>query len=629
MRFDTARCLHCGSPAQTRCRTFGEFWFCSELHYMEEIWKLLPDEWRVENMYDHPKGKELIRWVDNAKALLEESDDPFPYDHEYKFEEYEKWFTEQCEVQWRSAETQLISRIEAEVVHKKAEQEAKDRLVREKEEEKAEQLREKEKQQREEAEAQLELLKPQPIPEKIRFEHTHILGPSGSGKTTLLQNNVLQDFLVNGNINPNPPAYIIIDPKGLMVERLSKLNVFANHYKDRIVIVDPFDAPALNLFQTAGRSASQLISDFGYIFSTTKQKMTGKQNSCFSFCARMLFTLPQANLFTLLDLLDDRTHKKPPNPLFQNAIPHLPPVAKRFFETDFYSPNYASTREEIKSRIYGVLENDILSAMLNAKTRKLDIAKCIRERKILLVNTRMTQLKEAHQTLGRYIIALAQDAIQSRAERHPVYLVCDEYQEFCDPQKTPEGLRLLREYGGGAVLAHQNMYCAELDDDTRNAISTNTSIKYASSPEGQDLNYMARDLRCDAEFLKATHKSNTHARFACFARGMNLQHPFIVEEEFGWIEKWPKMSEDAYKALRASNKAALADTHEGPSDAERSHVTMTKPAEAGPLKTDPGKYAPSPVKSNPKPSAQAKPVEQPQAAPSADPTDAGGAASDW
>ena len=526
-------------------------------------------------------------------------------------------------MEWRSAEIQLTNRIEAEVRHKKAEQEAKERMVRKKEEEKAEQERLKEEQQRQEAEAQLEMLKPQPIPEKIRFEHTHILGPSGSGKTSLLQNNILEDFLVNGKINPSPPAYIIIDPKGMMIERLSRLQLFDGQYKDRIVIVDPVDAPALSLFQTAGRSATQLISDFGYIFSTTKQKMTGKQNSCFSFCARMLFTLPQANLFTLLDLLDDRTHKKPPNPLFQSAVPHLPPVAKRFFESDFYSPNYVSTREEIKSRIYGVLENDILSTMLNAKTRKLDIGKCIRERKILLVNTRMTHLKEAHQTLGRYIIALAQDAIQSRTERHAVYLVCDEYQEFCDPQKTPEGLRLLREYGGGAVLAHQNMYCAELDDDTRNAISTNTSIKYASSPEGQDLNYMARDLRCDAEFLKATHKSDTHARFACFVRGMNLQHPFVVPSEFGWIDKWPKMSADAYKALRARNKAALADTHEAPTDAERSHVTMKKAAEANPIspekKTDPGKPAPP----------QNPPKLQQQTSLTTDPTDAGDPASKW
>ena len=351
-----------------------------------------------------------------------------------------------------------------------------------------------------------------------------------------------------------------------------------------------------------GRNPAQLISDFRYIFSTTNQKMTGKQVPCFSFCARLLFTLPHANLFTLLDLLDDRTHKKPPNPLFQSAIKNLPEAARRFFESDFYSPNYASTREEIKSRIWGVLESDVLSKMFNANTRHLDIAKCISERKILLVNTRMTELKELHQTLGRYIIALAKDAILSRKERHPVYLVIDEFQEFADPQKTPELLRLIREYNGGAVLAHQNMYCAELDDDTRTAISTNTSIKYASSPEAQDLNYMARDLKCEPEFLSQQEPTETHARFACFVRGMKLKHPFIIHSEFGWINRWPKMPEKTYRRLREFHKWGLSDdpipqtapekrvesvetspqTHNGPTEAEPLRKEETPPAGIAP-----------------------------------------------
>lgn len=412
-----------------------------------------------------------------------------------------------------------------------------------------------------------EMLQSRDIPPEIRVEHTHILGPSGSGKTTLLQNQIIWDYVLPEldednyyKVNPNPPAYIVIDPKGLMVERLSKRAILA----DRLVIVDPFDAPALNLFQATGRNPAQLISDFGYIFSTTKQKLTGKQSPCFSFCARLLFTIPHANLLTLLDLLDDRTQKKPPNPLFLDAIPKLPPVARRFFEADFYSANYASTREEIKSRIYGVLENDTLSTMLNANTRKLDLAKCIRERKIVLINTRMKELKEAHQTFGRYMIALATDAILSRTERHPVYIVIDEFQEFADPQKTPEMLRLIREYGGGAVLAHQNMFCTELDDDTRSAISTNTSIKYASSPEAKDLRYMAQDLRCDPDWLKQQHKSKTHAKFACFVRGMHppLQHPFVMDSKIGEIDEWPAITDQDYKGMRARNKSALQDLKE-------------------------------------------------------------------
>jgi hypothetical protein len=46
-------------------------------------------------------------------------------------------------------------------------------------------------------------------------------------------------------------------------------------------------------------------------------------------------------------------------------------------------------------------------------------------------------------------------------------------------------LRLIREYGGGVVMAFQDMFCNEMNDNTRTAITTNTSIKYAASPEAK------------------------------------------------------------------------------------------------------------------------------------------------
>ncbi len=412
MRLSKDRCLNprCDTPKKPDpCWPQGDYWYCSVKCYQEAFSKYLDKKYALD------------KTPDDSDEMKEFLNDP-EYDlrgmerHAERRQDFivEHWYEKQIAA-IKHAKTALFERIQAEAAYQRAEEAEKERVVREKEQEKLEK-------ERVEREAELERLRPRPIPEKIRLEHTHILGPSGSGKTTLLQNNILQDFLIGNKINPNPPAYVIIDPKGLMVERLSKLLVFAHDYKDRIVIVDPLDAPALNLFQTTGRDPAQLISDFAYIFSTTNQKLTGKQAPCFSFCARLLFTLPHANLFTLLDLLDDRTHKKPPNPLFQGV--NLPPAARRFFDNDYYGANYAATREEIKARIWGVLENDALSAMLNANTRKLDIAKCIRERKIVLVNTKMTQLKEAHQNSrtvhhrahpGRYSI---KERATSRLPRH-------------------------------------------------------------------------------------------------------------------------------------------------------------------------------------------------------------------
>lgn len=570
MRFVTDRCLSCGTPSKTEPHhTVSDFWFCSEDCYNREFYKYLPKEFaHGKTSFDDPEigliweevGEETYdSSVESAEQALKRALANTPW------ERLRKEWHEHRDAAWQEAANQLHRRIQAEAKVQQVEQEEKLRLVREKEEEKeriAQEkedekeriLREKEEERLEEErlaqEAEEEKLEPRKIPEKIRLEHTHILAPSGSGKTQFLQNTILEYHL------DLAPPIIFIDPKGFAVEALSRVKPL----RDRIVIIDPFDSPALGLFDMQGRSPNQLISDFAYIFSTTNQSLTGKQAPCFSFCARLLFTIPDANLFTLLDLLNDRIEpKKPPNPIFLEAIPKLPEVARRFFETDYYSSNYTATREQIKARIWGVLENDSLATMLNSKVRKLNLAECIRKRNTVLVNTRMVQLKEAHQTLGRYIISLVQDAIQSRKERDPVYLIIDEFQEFADEIKTPSMLRLIREYGGGVTLAHQNMFCAELNDNIRNAISTNTSIKYAASPEADDLGYMAKNLRCKPEFLSSVHKTKHHARFACFVRGLQppLTHPFIVESEFGWIDDWPEMRDIEHRHMLARNRVML------------------------------------------------------------------------
>jgi hypothetical protein len=121
----------------------------------------------------------------------------------------------------------------------------------------------------EQEKAMADLIAPKPIPEALRFEHTHILGPSGSGKTTLIQDIILKDFYDETTKKLlNPPAYIIIDPKGELVEHLSKLALFrpGQPWHDRLVVIDPLDGPALNVFQSTGRNAADNQQFFVYLF---------------------------------------------------------------------------------------------------------------------------------------------------------------------------------------------------------------------------------------------------------------------------------------------------------------------------------------------------------------------------
>jgi hypothetical protein len=439
-----------------------------------------------------------------------------------------------------------------------------------------------------------------------RFEHTFCLGPSGSGKTTLLQQIVLDDLA-----KPDPPAMVIIDPKGLMVERLQRLDVFnsdTGRLKDRLIIVDPTTdpPPALNMFHPADKwnrmyadnvrrqIENQTISTYSYIFSSLESALTQKQTVAFTFAVRLLFTMQTANIHTLIDFLDDPA-KTLAQSKFRLHIERLDETSRRFFQNDYYSTSFGETRQQIKARLYSILQRPEFVAMFSTPERKLDMFDCLQKRKIVLVNTAMSVLgSEGSQLFGRYMIALTLNAAFERISLknknlwNPAFLIIDEFQLFADEIKTPELLRLAREYNLGVTIAVQDMHGRPFNDSLRNAISTNTSIKYAASPEGVDINYAARDLRCDPEFLRQQTKTATHARFACYVRGLT-ERAVSISVPFGNTDDQPQMTHTAHARLIELNRERLTVPPAQP-------APVPQPVSPAPV---PASVAPSPPPASP------------------------------
>ena len=478
-----------------------------------------------------------------------------------------------------------------------------------------------------EVEAFQEALKPQPLPQHIRYEHTHILGPSGSGKTSLIQQLILDDIRT---LDPLP-AYVIIDPKGMMVERLSRLQSI----KDDIIFIDPtkYPLPALDMFnepvyrvdeQQRARIRNNLIEAFAYIFSTANAKLTQRQSIPFGYVVRLVFFMG-GNIDTLMDILEDNAKERRFYPAMQK-LGEQDRGARRFFDTDFYSTGFGETRQQIKTRLYEIISRPELMAMFAAGENRLSMFDCLQKCKIVLVNTAMPQLgSTASQLLGRYFISMTLNAAFARfaiPREHwtPAYLIIDEFQDFADEEMTPRMLRLAREYNLGVVIAHQNMYCAELNDNIRNAISTNTSIKYAASPEGGDLNYMARDMRCEPDFLKTMTKHGNIAKFACYVRGMNLTHPFVYDVELGYIDRWNKMPIDVHNRLMQTQREVFkAEPHQV--------IQKPQPSQQKPVvEQPPSAPTPEPIASQPPSKTLA-----PQPTPNTDPDhgEAGEPANKW
>jgi hypothetical protein len=380
---------------------------------------------------------------------------------------------------------------------------------------------------------------PPTITDAHRFEHTHILGPTGSGKTTLIQQLVMADLA-----KPNPPAIVIIDPKGRMVERIAKLKYLIAGPEPplirRVVIINPTHTPAppMNLFKQTGSAASinYAINNFDYLFAQAGSELSPMMRPLFRFCARLMFSIPNADILMLMDFLES----KPGDPRFQPYIDQLTDIgAKRFFTKDFYAEGYRATREQVKRRFNDILSMPEILAAFTSPSPPLDLERCLQERAIVLVHTGLTTLGPMEsRILGRHIINLTIGAAFARGTNGPpAFLYIDEFQDFVDDQATAKQLRLAREYNLGIICAHQNMYCEELNDALRSAISGNTAIKYCAKVYGSDRSYMLKDLGCNEEFLDAQvqDKAQQFVRFACVVKGhppfpISIKYPNITPE---------------------------------------------------------------------------------------------------
>jgi hypothetical protein len=613
------------------------YWFCSEACYKKAVGKYLDPRYDFDKKAED--DKEYEETFQKAKNdYLDETSGGFLLNlfnkvasqsqADYMLKRLNA-FVESFNVRKISeitgAEIELHQRLFAEWQHQIAE----DQSDRDKEHIKIQdqiiKLAAEEKERRALQDAHDEMLEPKPIPFKYGFDHTHIIGSSGQGKSTLIIKHVL-DYL----LSPERPALVVIDPKGTMVNDLRMIESFSptsqlyteGHWEfPHLIVIDPtLFAPALNLFAPPKRTYSARVNEqlsnntislMQYVFSTKGSALTDKQMTCFSFAVALMFTIPNATIHTLLDLMNDPVPKAggiPPTSPFKPYIDKLGPTSKRFFYDSFYNPTeYGATKDQISSRIYGMLRYPTFDAMFSTTQNNVDMFDHLQKGRIVLISSPKSILgTEGSQLFSRYMVALTlQAAFEriaiSRDKWNPAFLIIDEAQDVIDEVKTPELLEQAREFKLGVTIAHQNIK-GQLPDALFSSISANTRIKYAGTRSSQDATVMARDMHCEPEFIM----KQPIGSFACFVGGMT-EHPFTISLELGDIATYQKMGLSDFDGLveKLSQFIGVDETHEGSTEPEPLRETMEKPAEAEILKTI---EADTPIlpQTNPDPSKPAK-----------------------
>src|SRR3954465_12163326 len=403
---------------------------------------------------------------------------------------------------------------------------------------------------------------PYAIPYNVRFEHSHIVGGSGHGKTQLLQTLIMRDL---EKLKEGKGSLIVIDSQGDLLRNILSLSVIGE-ISDRLVLIDPNDIEypsCLNLFDFGLERLAKYspvereklingaIALYEYLFGALLgAELTQRQGVIFRYIARLMMVVPGGTVHTLMQFMEDPEATRP-------HLEKVDRITRHFFETQFYSPNFNDTRQQILTRLWGVISNSVLERMFANERNKLDLFEAMNRGSIIFINTAKDLLKqEGYEILGRFFIALICQAAQERASiaedrRRATFLYIDEAHDYFD-ESIENLFNQARKYKVGIIIANQNL--DQFEHKLRATVMASTSIKLVGGLSAKDAAAFAKDMRCEPEYLQGMRKRQAHTEFACYVRN-HTERPIGLSVPFGRMEARPRLTDEEHEQLLQENRA--------------------------------------------------------------------------
>jgi hypothetical protein len=361
--------------------------------------------------------------------------------------------------------------------------------------------------------ATLEAQKPAPfdlfsLPLPVRFGHTHILAESGGGKSSLIESLILHDLE-----SEYRPTVVVVDSQGDLIQKLLRLDL-----PEDPVYINPRHPPPINLFESGG-DANAAIETLLYLFSAQLVDPSGKMLSLFEPLCRLMFSIPNATLYTMLEFL-----RNPEG--FDTALHRLSDIEQEFFKRDVFGKGstYSATMTDLRVRLNTLTNTPEMRPFFTSTKSSLDFYSLLNSRKLILVDSDKATLKEkASKLYGRLFISLFLRAALERAKipeqfRTASFLYVDEAHEYFD-SKTEQILTEARKYKFGCVLAHQRL--AQCSPELKSALMGSTRIKLATYLNTDDQDVMERAFDITPVAKKAGfHISGTPFTFSCSVKGI-------------------------------------------------------------------------------------------------------------
>ena len=374
-----------------------------------------------------------------------------------------------------------------------------------------------------------------------------LIGKPGTGKTTLMEH--IAKAAVEDPERDS--AVIVIDPHGDMYSRL--VGCIPRERVNDVVLLD-FGDPEYTLpynpldVQTSGLSpekAAQIIVDIGKSLWTTSsgpRMQVPLQRSVLAIAAHNK-SIPYgdgADGLSIMGILLRAKEDKRRNYISEIRDVMIRDQLMRYFVHEF--DQYKEyMREEIilpvLSKSYRFEENPMLE-FFSAPRSLLNPKDIIKNRKVLLVNTRMSELgSELSDFIGSFIISVILKEISRQGEndpsaRIPVELLIDEFQTYSGVP-WQELLAQLRKWGGRTVLGTQS-FASMMTEDSRDLpgiIMSGVYSIFSFTVNGEDADYLSRNELSEKFGGPSRDTLISLDPYTCYARIMRedgkLSRPFF------------------------------------------------------------------------------------------------------
>lgn len=315
-----------------------------------------------------------------------------------------------------------------------------------------------------------------------RRRHLYIIGKSGVGKTKLLELMLRQDIAYGHGL-------CLIDPHGDVIDAL--LDYIPKERIEDVCIIDPSDVdfpvsfnPLANVdpmfkFQLTQGLIEVLQKQFG-------SNWTPRLEHVFRFTCLALLDYPYATMRGMISMLTDRNYR-------QKVVEYIQDdMVKKFFAVEFNGWSEKFDNDAIiplVNKLGQFLSDPLLRNIFVQKNNKIDLAKLMNEKKIILINLSKGRIGEENSSFfGSLFLTKIKQAGMERAnipekDRDDFYVYIDEFQNVVT-QTFENILSEARKYGMNLTLAHQ--YVGQINSKTYQAVLGNAGSIISFRVGGED-----------------------------------------------------------------------------------------------------------------------------------------------